>query len=60
VHGSWSIINLGYALQWVLFAGAALVAWAMQIYRARQLPDDDPDDVAATHRLEGATAPSSL
>lgn len=41
VRGSWSITNLGYAIQWVLFAGAALVAWVMQVYRARQLPDDE-------------------
>lgn len=61
VHGSWSIINLGYAIQWILFAGAALVAWVMQIYRARELPDDDEDepdqraDVPAPQMLEGAT-----
>jgi len=64
VHGSWSIINLGYAIQWILFAGAALVAWLMQLYRARQLPDGEADGdragpeigVGAQHSLEGANA----
>jgi surfeit locus 1 family protein len=53
VRGSWSIINLGYAIQWVLFAGAALVAWVMQVYRSRQLPDDDADE----RELEDAASP---
>lgn len=66
VHGSWSIINLGYAIQWILFAGAALVAWLMQLYRARQLPDVDDDDPTGSDPtgsgdlLEGAGAPGSL
>lgn len=62
VHGSWSIINLGYAIQWILFAGAALVAWVMQLYRARLLPDDDDntDGSMVGRPLSGAPAPSSL
>ncbi len=58
VHGSWSIINLGYAIQWILFAGAALVAWAMQIYRARRLPDDEPEHIgeSGTQPLEDTAA----
>lgn len=63
VHGSWSIINLGYAIQWILFAGAALVAWVMQLYRARQLLDDDDDgdrDDVVVQPLSGGTAARSL
>jgi cytochrome oxidase assembly protein ShyY1 len=66
VHGSWSIINLGYAIQWILFAGAALVAWLMQLYRARQLPEwdagdgDDSNDLGSGDPLDRAAAPGSL
>lgn len=61
VHGSWSILNLGYAIQWVLFAIAVVVAWIMQVMRARQpapaeatRADDQPETGVPV-----ATAPSS-
>ncbi len=35
-HGSWSILNLGYALQWLLFAAGTMLAWMLHVREARQ------------------------
>jgi len=49
----WSLLNLGYSVQWLLFAGGAMVMWMLQVRDARREPGQP---VEPTARATGSGA----
>lgn len=64
-RGSWSLLNLGYALQWLLFAAGALIMWMLQVRDARRSPEPaqpsgaDGDAAGSAERSQLPAEPSA-